>query len=86
MVCKVPRKYVIYNYVFILCYPEILEAAESHPLFYRWGAESLMATCPAPQLVRAERKQRLCYTLSLPLPMRLRDRTNKAGKVTKRAT
>lgn len=88
--CRSPKhkKYVIYNYVSIIPYPETLGAAESRPLFYRWGAEGRMrvATCPAPQLPRAELEQRLCYTLTPPLTRRLRDGTNKAGKGMKRAT
>lgn len=33
LVCKVPRKYVLYNYIFIISYPEVLEVAELHTLF-----------------------------------------------------
>lgn len=30
------KKYVIYNYVFIIYYPEALGSAESCPLLYMW--------------------------------------------------
>lgn len=36
------KKYAIYNYVFIISYPEALGAAESRPLLYRW---ELRAQC-----------------------------------------
>lgn len=30
------KKYAIYNYVFIISYPQIPQPAESLPLFHRW--------------------------------------------------